>query len=49
MANNNEWVHIACVNWINEIWFEEKDVNLLQYGGVLDAEKFLLTCYICKV
>lgn len=42
-----EWVHIACVNWINEIWFEEQDVSLAKFGGELDFDKFQLICYLC--
>lgn len=44
-----EWVHHTCVNWHNEIWFEQDDIKLNMYGGSLNFERFELKCYICKV
>ena len=45
---SKEWVHIVCVNWINEIWFETEDIWFEKYGGELDLQKFGLQCYLCK-
>ena len=43
-----EWVHIVCINWTNEIWFETDDIEMKMFGGKLNMEKFDLLCYICK-
>jgi len=45
---SKEWVHHTCVNWHNEIWFENNDMELKNYGGQLDFSRFNLLCYICK-
>lgn len=39
-----EWVHITCVNWINDIWFETDDTKLDMFGGKLDFDKFNIKC-----
>lgn len=43
-----EWVHQVCVNWHNEIWFEEDDIDLEYFSGTLNLQRFKKTCYLCK-
>jgi hypothetical protein len=45
---SKEWVHHVCVNWHNEIWFEEDDNKIRSFGGTLDFERFNLKCTICQ-
>jgi hypothetical protein len=47
--NTKEWVHHTCVNWHNEIWFEENDTKLVEYGGKIEYERFDLKCSICTI
>ena len=42
-----EWVHPICVNWINEIYFDE-DSNLTKIVGVVEKERFNIRWRLCK-
>ena len=39
-------VHITCVNWIPDIWFD--DVMKTVIGGKLNATRAQLNCAYCK-
>eukprot|EP00347_Sterkiella_histriomuscorum_P015994 403354906 len=47
--DSKEWVHQSCVNWHDDIWFNEKDTKYRKFEGKLDYERFSLTCYICNI
>jgi len=46
---NMGWVHLACVNWIQEIWFNDDDLQFQIVGGQLGHLRERLLCKFCKV
>ena len=47
VRTNIGWVHITCVNWMPEIWFNENSDKTIVEGN-LTAERQKLTCSYCK-
>ena len=43
---DNKWVHMVCVKWIPEIWFENKDKTVL--SGKVTLNRYSKGCYICR-
>ena len=44
---NIGWVHLTCVNWMPDIWFDvDSDKTIVK--GKLDADRKSLNCCFCK-
>lgn len=44
----NEWAHLVCVNWDENIHFINEIKEEINYEDI-NKEKFTLTCMFCKI
>ena len=47
VRTNIGWVHLTCVNWIPEIWFNLESGNTI-VEGKLEQNRSKLPCSYCK-